>query len=500
MKNKCLLLLLPTLLLTAPCAVPDQTPSSKTTTLSAAEITMITAIQARMEKANNVKEREAAEVYAIGLTAPGGSPKMLRYLKSTLGIDISRKNVSGVTALHLAAENGNEKLVRFLIEEEHFNPDAENNLEETPLHYAAISQTPRGTILCLVKDHNANLSAKNKRKQTPLMVAIQYRNTEALRCFKELGKDWMADDVTKLAVIDGGLKGDAAFNKYAIDTLLREGSVSPGEKGVRKDEIFSSNLLRIAIKSGDTNAIAQVIRRDPSGIEKITPSGALEYAVMYATAPATRYFLETYRLKPVAKGSSPTLCLSAGYGNVDVVQYLIEEWKMNPAEKNSKGFDAFDCALDRRGNPETVAYLIEKQGMDINRTNSLGRTALLQAVSEGNLDIVKHLLDVQKANPYTADGQGKTIFQLSGGNTTLFTYLLQKYNPKNKDKVLAALGSISAAKAAVGKAEAAYNSISRDEEYLDERVSARQPIDMANKKLKAEYENLALQISKLRFQ
>ena len=66
MKNKCLLLLLPTLLLTAPCAVPDQTPSSKTTVLSAAEITMITAIQARMEKANNVKEREALKFTPSG--------------------------------------------------------------------------------------------------------------------------------------------------------------------------------------------------------------------------------------------------------------------------------------------------------------------------------------------------------------------------------------------------------------------------------------------------
>ncbi len=500
MKNKCLLLLLPTLLLTAPCAVPEQTPSSKTTALSAAEITMITAIQSRMEKANNVKERGAAEVYAIGLTAPGGSPKMLSYLKNVLGIDISRETGAGANALHLAAQSGNESLVRFLIEEEHFNPDAENNLEETPLHYAAISQTPRGTIFCLVKDHNASLSAKSKGKQTPLMVAIQYRNTEALRCFKELGKDWMADDVTRLAVIDGGLKGDATFNKYVIDTLLREGSVSPGEKGVRKDEIFSSNLLRIAIKSSDTNAIAQVIRRDPSGIEKITPSGALEYAVMYAKAPVVQYFLETYPLKPVAKGKIPILCFSASYGNIDVVQYLIEERKMNPAERNSKGFDAFDCALDRRGNSETVAYLITKQGMDINRTNSLGRTALLQAVSEGNLDIVTYLLDVQKANPRATDSQGRTIFQLAGESTKVLFYLLQKYNPKNKDKVLAAFGIISTAKAAVGKAEAAYNSISRDEEYLDERVSARQPIDMANKKLKAEYENLAIQISKLRFQ
>jgi len=511
--NKYQHLLLSALLLTASGALPDgatatatenRLPPPTSTGLSEKEINTLSDIQTQLKNTSSIKRKRTIEIQTIALIAAEGSPSMMRYLADKLDVDISQQNYEGETALHLAVKSESVKLVRFLIEEKNLNPNAKTKLDETPLHYAARGHAAREMILCLAGDHEASLSRKNKwKKQTPLEVAIQYNNTEAIQCFVELGEDWSADKETKLAVIESGLNStNTVFNKYVIDTLLREGSIKQKKQGSKRENIFYSNILRVAIKSSDTNAVAQVIASAPAVIKTIAPTKALEYAIIHAKAPMVHYFLEAYELAPII-GDTPATHLAASYGNIDTVQYLIEKHGTNPLEKNSKGEDVFDCALGRKSSVATIEYLIEKQGMDITRINALGRTALLQATANQNMEIVKYLLNTKGADPRAVDAQKKNIFHLSAGKypsgTSLLLYLMQKYKPVNMNAVLQSKASISTAIKNLHKVMSECAPIPNKDEDPIGYDNAIGEINTAKNSISCEKTGLRHNIAKLRF-
>jgi len=92
-------------------------------------------------------------------------------------------------------------------------------------------------------------------------------------------------------------------------------------------------------------------------------------------------------------GNTP-LSIASGYGQFEIVKYLIEEHNANVEAKNSVGFGATPLIYaSLNGHLEIVKYLIEECNANVEAKNNYGETPLLYASIYGRLEIVKYLIE-----------------------------------------------------------------------------------------------------------
>ncbi|KAI3987393.1 hypothetical protein MKX01_042397 [Papaver californicum] len=78
---------------------------------------------------------------SLHVAAAGGSLEVCKYLIEKLKLDVDSKDGEGGTPLYHAAMEGHFDTVRYLLEKG-ANPDASNDMNATPIHFAAKSGTP----------------------------------------------------------------------------------------------------------------------------------------------------------------------------------------------------------------------------------------------------------------------------------------------------------------------------------------------------------------------
>ena len=96
-----------------------------------------------------------------------------------------------------------------------------------------------------------------------------------------------------------------------------------------------------------------------------------------------------------------------------------------------------DAALN--GQLEIVRFLIEEQKCDPHAKNNLGRTPLHFASQSGNVDLVKYLVDTHHCDPLSQDDNQAVPLHFAASNgrlevVKLFTLLPFKFNPQVKNK------------------------------------------------------------------
>lgn len=100
------------------------------------------------------------------------------------GIDVNAGDKSSKTALHFAAEGGNEHMCSTLLANgaEVSSPDNQFN---TALHFAA--KKGYENMCGALVENGANVNARNMLGKSPLMTAIEYKNSE---CAKSILKNY----------------------------------------------------------------------------------------------------------------------------------------------------------------------------------------------------------------------------------------------------------------------------------------------------------------------
>lgn len=106
----------------------------------------------------------------------------------------------------------------------------------------------------------------------------------------------------------------------------------------------------------------------------------------------------------------PLLTYSIMLNNLEVTGLLLDRGA-NPNKTEEKAFMTPLMRAAFEGNMEIVKTLVEA-GADVNATNFLGETALMKAVNYDSADVVEYLLS-KGANPNLQDNQGKTASDLA---------------------------------------------------------------------------------------
>jgi len=373
------------------------------------------------------------------------------------GGDANKGDYDKRTAIHLAASEGLLEVVKFLLEEAGADHSPKDRWGGTPLDDA--KRHARAQVIDYLKSKGAKASARKSNEidvsANALCDAAHSNNVEELRMIIAAGGEPNAGDYDKrtaihLAASEGRLTvvqylvGEAGANHSPED---RWGG-TPLDDAMRHGHMDVIDFLKgKGAKATSTNAAALCDAAASHNIDElrnIHRAGGDMNAGDYDKRTAIH--------------------LAASEGSLDVVKFLVDEAGANhsPADRwggtplddatrhhhsavidylRSKGAKASGagatagdlCDLAHRGDVAKLRQLL-KSGVDMSVGDYDKRTAIHLAASEGNLEVVKFLVDEAGIDPSPEDRWGGTPLDDAKrqSHTAVMEYLKSKAGKAGK--------------------------------------------------------------------
>jgi excisionase family DNA binding protein len=265
----------------------------------------------------------------------------------------------------------------------------------------------------------ANVNARDDGERTALMIAASNGHTYIVQLLLDNGADPAARDSRGMTA----LRAAEAKGFARIASMLRSSTTnSNGDGGAQQATASVASLANVA-KHDDLAA-------------------ALQKSLQQAADKGDANLL----LAAIAKGADPNartenhwtpLMLATIKGHTDIVRQLLDKGA-NVNAQNNKGWTALMFAVSM-GDADTMRLLLKAKRIDANLTDAEGKTALMQAASENNLDSARILL-AHKVDASVADRAGETALTIAARrNYTDIIELLKQ--PAANDESSASHGS-----------------------------------------------------------
>ena len=115
-----------------------------------------------------------------------GHLNIIKYLIEEHQVNEKLVTKSGLNVLHLAAQKN--VIAPFLYFRERISLEEKDNLNSTPLHWAAYMNSEH-VVAYILSETITSMDEKDKDGNTPLMVAVTYGNTRVVRRLLMKGAD-----------------------------------------------------------------------------------------------------------------------------------------------------------------------------------------------------------------------------------------------------------------------------------------------------------------------
>jgi len=114
----------------------------------------------------------------------------------------------------------------------------------------------------------------------------------------------------------------------------------------------------------------------------------------------------------------------------NLTRYLIDNY---PKFRENKILNIALSEAARNGNLELVRYLIEARGADVNARTNFGKTILHEAARSSNLELVRYLIEKRGADVNARTNLGETVlhFAARNGSLELVRYLIGRGSDVN---------------------------------------------------------------------
>lgn len=209
------------------------------------------------------------------------------YDQTSVSAHLLRFEIHELTLAHLAILNNCPRVLDYLLTK-CFSPELEDNDGDTLIMFAAGVENPRAdACIDVLLRHHANIHHRNKKGQTPLMVAAYMDNLYAINRLLEKGVNINdRDDLGQSAIscaansINRRFRGAMLPNRTTIMTLLKAGA-QPRDLyesycilGVRdpyeglamiplrkysRSLLYRDDLFLMRINPSDTNLVQQLL-------------------------------------------------------------------------------------------------------------------------------------------------------------------------------------------------------------------------------------------------
>ncbi|MGI8654367.1 MAG: ankyrin repeat domain-containing protein [Pyrinomonadaceae bacterium] len=237
----------------------------------------------------------------------------------------------------------------------------------------------------------ANVNARDDGERTALMIAASNGHTYIVQLLMDNGADPAARDSRGMTA----LRAAEAKGFARIASMLRSSTTNSSDSGAQQAAASAANLANVA-KHDDLAA-------------------ALQKSLQQAADKGDANLL----LAAIAKGADPNartenhwtpLMLATIKGHTEIVRQLLDKGA-NVNAQNNKGWTALMFAVSM-GDADTMRVLLKAKRIDANLTDAEGKTALMQAASENNLDSARILL-AHKVDANVADRAGETALTIA---------------------------------------------------------------------------------------
>jgi ankyrin repeat protein len=312
----------------------------------------------------------------------------LLVLKGHANLSFKHKFV-GTTSLHMAAELGNVDVIKTLCDLGAY-PQATTTVGGTPLHSAVNvdaykSIEPLVTGSCLTP-----IDVLMNGDTTPLYLAAQHGNLNSVTMLLELG----ANVSFAMPIFQYQSTYEVVNMEIKDHIQLPNSQPSNG-----------AEALHAAVENGHYDVVKALIEIGHANIESVsigvTP---LHLAVQYNWPKIVKYLIKSganVDIKSLIDGSTP-LYAACGLGMSRVVRYLLDAGasplavRSNRHGVNMAGFPLLYASLS--GHRDIVQIILSHKNshnLDVNFATAADGmlTALHAACSNGNVQIVKDLLD-----------------------------------------------------------------------------------------------------------
>ncbi|KAK3589737.1 hypothetical protein CHS0354_021059 [Potamilus streckersoni] len=261
----------------------------------------------------------------------------------------------------------------------------------TPLHFAAGYN--RVVVVDYLLQHGADVHAKDKGGLVPLHNACSYGHYEVTELLIKHGACVNVADLWKFTPLHEA----AAKGKFEICKLLLKHGADPNKKN------RDGNTPLDLVKEGDQD-VADLLRGDAALLEA-AKKGNLARVQKLSTP-------ENINCRDTQGRNSTPLHLAAGYNNVEVAEFLLE----NGADVNAQdkgGLIPLHNASSY-GHVDIAALLI-KYNTCVNAVDRWGFTPLHEAAQKGRTQLCALLL-AHGADPTLKNQEGQTPLDLSSAD------------------------------------------------------------------------------------
>lgn len=297
-------------------------------------------------------------------------------------INLNEENKEGETYLHLCAKNGCLESAKWLLCKG-ANIESKTNEENTPLFYAALSNS--GAMTRFLISEGANVNHTNKYKRTALQEAL-------------------------------------IAGKRTIDTLLEH------TKDLNNADIHGNNLVFDAVANGSKELIEKVIKHKSIDINKINKAGN---TILHKEAVLKNNDLA---IRMLEEGADPTIldkngknflfyAVSRGIENEAIVNKAIDlGCDLNSRCSNNKTIlmqsvqnylelDASEKEM-KNSHLKMIKKLI-KEGIQVNAVDNKKETVLFDVVRSENADLIELFTKHDSLHINDQNINGETILTIS---------------------------------------------------------------------------------------
>lgn len=349
------------------------------------------------------------------------------------GADPKDINKDGWTSLHAAAQNGRLRVVKYFIDdlknEKSIDVNITDKKGDTPLHTAAFHG--KLDVVEFLLKRKANINAVDILGATPLFSAALDNNRKVFKFLLNEGAKVIdtTDNKTLIGKLNFSVLHIAAA--YDDEEIIKDLIDKDVDKDIGKN--VSLTPLHFAAFFGSSEAIKCLIERgaDTKACVKLSEvikalkdaekDRALRVSSMHGVVKRlisfSSYFTSHIKLTPgliyeISNCSDEDLFGERQIGSLS----KIVKWIFN-LDFVRKQVDNLKIYVEQRKNPglnrPIDAAFFTGEGVGINARDGDGNTTLHLAVKEGNVELVKYLINEKEADPNIQDNNKKTPLDLA---------------------------------------------------------------------------------------
>ena len=347
---------------------------------------------------------------------------LLKKTSSFHNFNINSITTTGQSLLHLACNSGSTLLVKVL-EEYGINTSSLDYDGRSAVHYAALSGSP--TLLSYtVSQYSLNASQPDYKGVVPLALACMSGSINAVEYLintTDIDIDVTCDD-GNTPLHNSCFNGNLELNQFLIE-------VQGSDINIRDEK--GRSALDHSAKSGNMELIQYLIQKK----HLILKPHCLLQAVYSTRLPLVKTLVNEYKLDPHVKSTKGIQAIhyAAELGAIDVLEYLIKDCGCDLSTvSDDDNWNVFHYSA-QSGHYSFIKYIIDHYPQYTSLLHSTDNDNTLPihcACTSGVIQLVTFLINVMKCDISTKNRIDATCvtFACASGNLDLNKLLVKEYN------------------------------------------------------------------------